>query len=321
MKGMISDSEHLGLFVWRPCSGVYLFLLFGFSCLGCHLLSDLVLSLSKVQLGLGPSLLSSGFGLGSRLVGRVGSDGLVYLGPSSFKRVGIELVLGVLGEELIIFGRILSFNSSHVVFNVSSEDVLSQNFSVKFVALFIISNESRLAVGDLNSSISSSLKDGKDLASSGGSSKSNIQKSKEWSGSVSKWLNVVVLSVDGGVSLILISKVQFGESSSGEQQSNSISGSVVGKANRHSKFGQLMGISSSQNVISVDFGVDNLSNDVLVGETGNKSVLGAIVLVLVLDDQSLTGIVISLSLSSSTPFDLVSLEVWLVLLNFDERHD
>lgn len=57
-----------------------------------------------------------------------------------------------------------------------------------------------------------------------------------------------------------------------------------------------MRISCSEDDIAVKSGVSDLASNVLVGETYNESVLGGVVLVLVLKDQSLTSLVVSLAL-------------------------
>jgi hypothetical protein len=49
-------------------------------------------------------------------------------------------------------------------------------------------------------------------------------------------------------------------------------------------------------MITINLGVDDLGDDVLVGETDNKAVLWRVVLVLGLNDETFTSIVISLSL-------------------------
>jgi hypothetical protein len=48
-------------------------------------------------------------------------------------------------------------------------------------------------------------------------------------------------------------------------------------------------------MITVNLGVDDLGDDVSVGETNNKSVLWRVVLVLGLNNKTLSGVVISLS--------------------------
>ena len=63
-----------------------------------------------------------------------------------------------------------------------------------------------------------------------------------------------------------------------------------------------------------------LGDHVLVGETDDQTVLGCVVLILVLNDQTLASVVVSLSLAAATVLDLVALEVNAVLDNFKETH-
>ena len=73
-------------------------------------------------------------------------------------------------------------------------------------------------------------------------------------------------------------------------------------------------------LVSLDGCVSDLSDDNFVSEPDNQPVFGSIVLVLVLDDEPLSGEVVSLTLPSSSVLDLVPLEVGLVLDNLDETH-
>jgi len=81
-----------------------------------------------------------------------------------------------------------------------------------------------------------------------------------------------------------------------------------------------MSISSTNNDVTFNTSVGYLTTDVLVRKTDNQSVLWGVVLVLVLEDQAFSGIVVSDTLSSPLELDLESLEVSLVLDNFNEPH-
>lgn len=61
-----------------------------------------------------------------------------------------------------------------------------------------------------------------------------------------------------------------------------------------------------------------LATDILVGETDNHTVLRSVVLVLVLNDKAATSEVVSPSLTTPAELDLETLEVGLVLDNFDK---
>ncbi len=68
----------------------------------------------------------------------------------------------------------------------------------------------------------------------------------------------------------------------------------------------------------MDLGINELTDDVGVGETNNETILGGIVLVLVLDDQALASIVVSLSLTTTTVLNLETLEVGFIFDDFDK---
>lgn len=73
-------------------------------------------------------------------------------------------------------------------------------------------------------------------------------------------------------------------------------------------------------LVSLDSGVGDLSNDNLVAETNNQSVLRGVVFVLVLDDEPLSGVVVCLAFPSPSVFNLEPLEVGLVLYYLNETH-
>ena len=80
------------------------------------------------------------------------------------------------------------------------------------------------------------------------------------------------------------------------QQAGSIGGGIVGKSDLDAITWQFMGVCGTDHNITFNLGISNLANDVLVGETNNHSVLGSVVLVSVLNNQSSTGIVVGFSL-------------------------
>ena len=74
------------------------------------------------------------------------------------------------------------------------------------------------------------------------------------------------------------------------------------------------------NVITSEGGVDNLAYDLGAGAADNESVLLAVVLVLVLEDEVTTGLVVGLSFASTSVFGLISAAVGFVLLYLYECH-
>ena len=84
--------------------------------------------------------------------------------------------------------------------------------------------------------------------------------------------------------------------------------------------GKLLRGRSSKDKVTLDTGIDDLADNLLVREAYNKSVFGCVVLVLRLGDEAFASIVISLSLAAATVLDLESREVRVRLLLLHERH-
>jgi hypothetical protein len=78
--------------------------------------------------------------------------------------------------------------------------------------------------------------------------------------------------------------------------SNLFTSSVGSQTRGQTPLTEFEGVSSTEDLITLDGSVDNLSNDSSVGSSCNKSVLGGVVFILVLDDESLSGVVVSESL-------------------------
>lgn len=79
-----------------------------------------------------------------------------------------------------------------------------------------------------------------------------------------------------------------------------------------------MRIGGTDDFVAFNARVSDLSGYIAIRQANNQSVFWSVVLVLVLEDQAFTGIVIGLSLTTPLEFNLVALEVLLVLNNFDE---
>ena len=72
--------------------------------------------------------------------------------------------------------------------------------------------------------------------------------------------------------------------------------------------------------ISFYTGISNLTNDISVRYMNNHSVFRCVVLIFILDYPSFPSIVVSFALLPSSEFHSVSLEVGLVLDNFNKPH-
>ena len=298
----------------------------------CLLLSTDLLDLgldTGVSLGLGELLLlvllglSSVLGLGllgRRLVVGVGSDLLVGSGEDLLNGVGIDLVVKVRLEDLSESLLIIISKLLHVLGNVAGEDVLSQGLGIELLGLDIPTGESRGGVGNVKSTIGSTLENTEALGTGGGSGHTDIKENLEGSRTVLNGLGELVLTLNLLNSLVGLVEAELLKSSSGNKKTNGVGGSPVGKTVLDTVSGELVSVGSGENNVTLELRRHNLGNDVLVGESDNKSVLGGVVLGLVLGHESLSSIIVGLTFSSSTEGGLEPRVVSRGLDNLVERH-
>jgi hypothetical protein len=175
-------------------------------------------------------------------------------------------------------------------------------------------------VRDDDTTVESTLHGTKDTGTSAGTDKTNIKKSTERTTLVE-----LLEAVEGSTSGLLDTRIELVDldllsGTTGNKKTSGIGSSIVGKTKLDAITRKLVGVGSDKDVITVDARVDDLADDVAVGETDNKTVLGRVVLVLVLSDELATLTVVSLTLTTTTEGGLVALEVSLVLLDLLERH-
>ena len=70
--------------------------------------------------------------------------------------------------------------------------------------------------------------------------------------------------------------------------------------------GELVCVGSGENKVTLELGVDNLGDDVLVGDADDQAVFGGVVLVLGLGHKALTGVVVGLTLYTREKTPIVS---------------
>jgi len=272
-------------------------------------------SLGVADLGSVPSLLVDGlFDLG---LGRgIGSDGSVGFLVHLLDVLGVDASLDESGELSLESFLVLFFELLHVVTDVSTEDVVFVDFSVELTVSE--SGESLGGVGDVETGISGTLEDTEDSGTSGGSGEASIQVASEGGLLFSIGFLVKLVTVDLDLTLVHRVKTELLENSSTDQKTGGVSGGVVSETNADAVSWELVGVRRGDDDISLESSVSDLGDDVLVGNSDNKSVLGSVVLVLVLDTESLSGEVVGLALSTSLELWLVSLEVGLVLLDLNK---
>ena len=149
----------------------------------------------------------------------------------------------------------------------------------------------------------------------------NIQESTEWALVVIYFLYIVGLLVPFGgdnlsvhfsITLIHIIQTNLLQKATCYQKPCAVGGGVVLQTNAQSVTFKFGGAGLAKNAISIYQSIGNLANHLGVGETDDKTVLRGLVLVLILSAETLTLAVVSLSLATTTEFDLVPREVGLV---------
>ena len=226
------------------------------------------------------------------------TDGGVSLGVEFFQPVRLEVVVNVLAELRLVAFLIVVGQSLHVLSHMTTKDVLAEGVGIEFLAFLVVSRETLLVVGDVETTIRGSLQSTKDTGTSRGPVESNIKESLEWSTSLAiltlSSLGELVLSVSFLNTSKVLVEVEFLESTAGEQETSGVGSRPVGQTVGDAISLELVSICSNKDLVTSEFGSHELTNDITVGEADDESVLWGVVLVLGLRDQSLSCIVIGL---------------------------
>jgi len=170
-----------------------------------------------------------------------------------------------------------------------------------------------VGVWNEQTSIRGTLQTSENSVTSGGSGQSDVQNSLEWSLflAFTFLLNIVEFSVDGLVSVVKLVKLGGVEESSGAEEASGVAGSIVGETCGKSVLLEFSGLSVAEDLVTLDGGVDDLADDLGVGDSWDEPVFMGVVLVLVLHNESLSGIIVGLVFSASSESGLEPLEVSL----------
>ena len=235
---------------------------------------------------------------------RIGTNSLVGIGVDVLQHIAGDSVLDVARELLLVQLGILLLQSVHVVGNGLTEDLVAVSLSVVLLVLTAVTVETLVAVGNIQTTIVAALQHGEHASTGRGAAQTHIQVAAE--GTLLAQLGDVVrlllslasldLSVDLLVALVHLGHAQLGQQTASAQQTRAVSSGVVGQTQLHSVTRKLSGGGGAEHTVSNDLSRNDLSNHLVVGDTGHESVLGGVVLVLGLDDQSLTSVVVGLSL-------------------------
>ena len=234
----------------------------------------------------------------------ISADGLVGVGVDLLEHVSSDTGLDVARELLLVHLGVLLLEAVHVLGDGLSEDLIAVSLSVVGLLLAVVTVEADVTVGDIETSIVATLQHGEHTGSGGSAAETNIEVAAERTllTELSHVVGLLLtlagldLSIDLLVTLVHLSHAELGQQTASAQETGAVSSGVVGETELHSVAGELSRGGRADHAVTNDLGSDDLSNDLVVGDTGHESVLGSVVLVLGLDDQSLTSIVISLSL-------------------------
>lgn len=224
------------------------------------------------------------------------ADALVHSEPLVGEVISSDAGLDVAGELLLVGTIVLLLQETHVVGDVAAEDVGLEELRVG-LALLLGTDEATGAVGHVQTTIGGTLDGGEETGTSGGAAETNIEQGLEGTA------EGAVLTEAGGVELIAeigvggpeLMEAELGEVTAGEQQADGVGSGVVGGADGHAVAGELVAVGGADDAIALDGREGELGNNIAVGEADHQAVLGAVVLVLVLDDQTLAGVVVGLS--------------------------
>ena len=295
------------------------------------------------------SLDESGLGLndladGGLLAGSLGVSGRLPDGGVGSLVDSLELLatesLLPLGELLLEGSGVLTLEEIVVLLDVDAHDVLEMLLSVEdllglagllltattllansgFSLLHATSGETTLVMGDVEATVAGTLHGAEDTVTGGRADKTDIEVGLEGATLRVGLGDVPEFAISGSKANELVVDLLVLQQSAGKEEASGVGSGVVGKTARDTVLEELLGVSSSDGHVTLERRVDDRGEDAFVGETDDHSVLLGVVLVLVVDYESLASVVVGLSLSSSSEFSLVALGVRLVLECLNEAH-
>jgi len=216
-------------------------------------LGTLVVLVDRIS-GLGLDTFADWLGFGLLGTERGGSDGSMYLLVDVLEFLALEYLVP-LGELLLEFLGVLSLEEIIIVLDVFTENVLAMFFGVKdslgllsFHGLstfvgdnlgldHVMSGESLILVGNVETTICGTLHGTEDTVTGGSADETDIKESLEGTSVIR--LNLVEFAIDFLVSNESLSKSLFGEKSSGAEKSSAVCSGVVSQTSLKSEFLEL----------------------------------------------------------------------------------
>jgi len=238
--------------------------------------------------------------------------------------IGGSQSLGPVTELLLELLSSFFFQSLHIIIHMHSEDSFPMSLSI--INFFLIGafrkpGESLGVMGDVKSSIDRSFQSSETSVTSSGGNQSDIEDGLERLFSIGVVvIHGVVFSVHSGLTFVLLVESDLVEETTGTEETGGVGGGVVGESGVDAEFLEFVRRGLGDYLVTLEGGVDDLAGDLVVGHSGHESVLGSVVFVLVLDGESLSGVIVGLAFSSSSELGLETFEVSVVLVQFHESH-
>lgn len=226
------------------------------------------------------------------------TDLLVGILVELLKTVGLNVVVDVALELGLVALLIVVGESLHVLSDVTGEDVLAEGLGVELLGLNVETGETLLGVGDVKTTVGGTLHGGEDTGTGGGAGQTDIKVDLEGAA----LLTIDLSGLGQGVLAISLLDTSEGvldaelvDGTAGDQETDRVGGGPVGKTVLNTVSLELVGVGSDEDLVTSDLGGDDLADDVAVGEANDQAVLGGVVLVLGLGDETLAGVVVGLS--------------------------
>src|SRR5260221_12060676 len=140
---------------------------------------------------------------------------------------------------------------------MTTVDILFQDFCIQLFALNIVAREALLAVGNENTTITSTLHGSEDTAASARAAETNIEIRLERPGSIlliERFRNFQ-LTIWLSDALVLVSQAKLGKGTTSSKEAGGIGGSPVGQTMIDAVSWQLLGRGSNKNKVTLKPGI------------------------------------------------------------------
>ena len=234
---------------------------------GGNLLADAILALLQIHLWLlvllrldnTRAVLGGGRG--------VGTDGIVGGLVGGLDVVGSQPGCDVLAELALVAFLAFLLELAHVAGDVPTKDAVAEDVGVKGGGLLVVSGEALLGVGDVEPTVDGALHGREHLGTGRGATETDIKERLERMGTI-------LLIELRGVELELV------QDTTGTEESGAVGSRIVGQACLDSVAGQLVGVGRGEQDIPLNLCIDDLADDVGVGDADDESVLWVLYLFL-----------------------------------------